>query len=82
MKSTCENAGLNLQTAPCGLLLLLPILLIASWVHFPNGWVFTSTGGGWEYPVFLAVASVVHALAGDGVLALKLLRLRFATSAA
>jgi putative oxidoreductase len=63
-------------------LLLLPILLTAAWVHFPNGWVFTSTGGGWEYPVFLAVASVVHALAGDGAFSLKLARLRFATSAA
>lgn len=54
-------------------LLLLPILLTAAWVHFPNGWVFTSTGGGWEYPVFLAVASIVHIIIGDGAY-----RLRFA----
>ena len=63
-------------------LLLLPILLTAAWVHFPNGWVFTSTGGGWEYPVFLAAASVVHALAGDGALRLQMPKLRFSTSAA
>ena len=61
-------------------LLLLPILLVAAWVHFPNGWVFTATGGGWEYPVFLAIASVVHALAGDGALSVKLPRLHLATS--
>ncbi|HVY07331.1 MAG TPA: DoxX family protein [Burkholderiales bacterium] len=58
--------------------LLLPILLTAAWVHFPNGWVFSAKGGGWEYPVFLAVASVVHALAGDGAWSLKLPRLHFA----
>jgi putative oxidoreductase len=58
--------------------LLLPILLTAAWVHFPNGWVFTSTGGGWEYPVFLAVASLIHTLAGDGAWALKPPRLHFA----
>lgn len=63
-------------------LLLLPILLTAAWVHFPNGWVFTSTGGGWEYPVFLAAASIGHALGGDGAFALRLPPLRLATSAA
>jgi len=52
-------------------LLLTPILLVAAWVHFPNGWVFTATGGGWEYPIFLAAASIVHGLVGDGALALK-----------
>lgn len=46
--------------------LLLPILLGAAWVHFPNGWVHTSAGGGWEYPLFLAAASAAHALIGDG----------------
>ena len=63
-------------------LLLLPILLVATWVHFPNGWVFSATGGGWEYPVFLVVASVVHFLAGDGAWSVKLPRLHLATSAA
>jgi len=45
---------------------LLPILLGAGWIHWPNGWVFTAKNGGWEYPVFLAAISVVHALLGDG----------------
>jgi putative oxidoreductase len=52
-------------------LLLTPILLVAAWVHLPNGWVFSSPGGGWEYPIFLAVASIAHGLIGDGAFALK-----------
>jgi putative oxidoreductase len=30
------------------------------WVHAWNGWVFTAPNGGWEYPAFLIVASVVQ----------------------
>jgi putative oxidoreductase len=45
---------------------LLPIMLGAAWTHLGNGWVFSNAGGGWEYPIFLAVISVVHALLGDG----------------
>ena len=41
-------------------------LLAAASVHFGNGWGFASTGGGWEYPVFLAVAAAALALLGDG----------------
>lgn len=52
-------------------LLLIPILLAAAWVHVPNGWVHTSPGGGWEYPIFLAVTSLAHWLLGDGAYALK-----------
>lgn len=50
---------------------LFPVLAGASWVHWKNGWLFTNTGGGWEYPAFLAVALVVQALVGDGVWALS-----------
>lgn len=52
-------------------LALVPVMLAAAWVHLGNGWVFTSQGGGWEYPVFLAVASVALWLAGDGAWALR-----------
>lgn len=52
-------------------LALLPIMLGAAWVHLPNGWVFTSPNGGWEYPAFLAVASVALWLMGDGAYAIK-----------
>jgi putative oxidoreductase len=49
----------------------LPILLGAAWVHLPNGWVFNAPNGGWEYPVFLAVAAIVQSLIGDGAYALS-----------
>lgn len=48
----------------------LPILLGAAWVHLPNGWLFSAPNGGWEYPVFLAVAVIAQTLLGDGALAL------------
>jgi putative oxidoreductase len=40
------------------------------WVHAGNGWVFTAPNGGWEYPAFLIVVSVVQFLLGDGAYAL------------
>ncbi len=52
-------------------LLLIPILLGALWVHAPNGWVFTAPNGGWEYPAFLAIASLSQWLIGDGFGALR-----------
>ncbi len=52
-------------------LALVPVMLAAASVHFGNGWVFTSVNGGWEYPVFLAVTSVVLWLVGDGAFAAR-----------
>ncbi len=52
-------------------LLLLPILFGAVAAHGANGWVFSNPNGGWEYPVFLLVMSIVHGLLGDGAWALK-----------
>ncbi len=52
-------------------LALVPVMAVAAWVHAPNGWVHTSPGGGWEYPVFLIVASVALWLLGDGAAAMK-----------
>ncbi|WP_448092987.1 DoxX family protein [Pseudomonas lini] len=46
-------------------------LLLASTVHFGNGWGFTNPNGGWEYPIFLTLAALALALLGDGKLALK-----------
>ena len=43
-------------------LALVPVLLGAMWVHAGNGWVFEAPNGGWEYPLFLIVISVVVAL--------------------
>jgi putative oxidoreductase len=55
------------QAALC----LVPVMAAAAWVHLPNGWVHTSPGGGWEYPVFLVVASVALWLIGDGAWSLR-----------
>lgn len=52
-------------------LLLIPVMAGAMNVHIPNGWSFSAPGGGWEYPAFLIVSSVVVALAGEGAFALK-----------
>ena len=52
-------------------LALAPILLAAiATVHGANGWLFSNTGGGWEYPAFWAAALVALALIGDGAWAL------------
>jgi len=50
---------------------LVPILLVVVWTHAANGWLHTSEGGGWEYPIFLVLASMTHALIGDGRFAIR-----------
>jgi putative oxidoreductase len=55
-------------------LALLPVLAGATLVHAGNGWVFSNPNGGWEYPVFLAAMSLVHALLGDGAFSIGSLR--------
>jgi putative oxidoreductase len=62
-------------------LALLPVLLGATWAHAGNGWLFTNANGGWEYPLFLAAATAVQALLGDGALALRLRAAQPATQA-
>jgi putative oxidoreductase len=49
---------------------LLPILLGALWAHAGNGWVFSAAGGGWEYPLYLAVLAAAQVLLGSGAYAL------------
>ena len=46
-------------------------LLGAVTVHLGNGWQFTAPNGGWEYPFFLATASLALAMLGDGAYALR-----------
>ena len=41
---------------------LVPVLIGATWAHLGNGWVFNAPNGGWEYPLFLIVISLVVAL--------------------
>lgn len=58
-------------------LALLPILIGAVWVHSGNGWLFSNENGGWEFPLFLALAAVAQTLLGDGAYSLgKLFGLR------
>jgi putative oxidoreductase len=52
-------------------LLQLPILLGATLVHLPNGWMFTSPNGGFEFPLFWAAALLAQVLLGPGALALR-----------
>jgi len=52
-------------------LMLIPVLIGAVSVHWPNGWVFSNPNGGWEYPVVLVMMSVVQSLLGDGAYALR-----------
>ncbi|GHC37744.1 DoxX family protein [Aidingimonas halophila] len=47
-------------------LALVPVLLGAAWVHLGNGWMFSNEGGGWEFPIFWALALLVQAGLGSG----------------
>lgn len=51
-------------------LALIPVMFGALLVHLPNGWMFASPGGGWEYPAFLIAALAAQVLLGDGALSL------------
>ncbi|MCK0171169.1 DoxX family protein [Aliiroseovarius sp. S1123] len=53
-------------------LAVLPVLLGAIWAHSGAGWMFSNEGGGWEFPLFWAVAQIALALLGNGAFALKL----------
>lgn len=67
----------------CGLLMLvgfhsryaavlaLPVLVGATFVHWPNGWLFSGQNGGWEYPAVLSVMALAVALLGDGGYSLR-----------
>lgn len=61
-------AGLATRTVA---LALVPVMVGALLVHWPNGWSFTAPHGGWEYVAFLIAALVVQAGLGDGALALR-----------
>jgi putative oxidoreductase len=47
-------------------LALIPVLIGATWAHVGNGWVFNAPNGGWEYPLFLIVISLVVAAQAAG----------------
>lgn len=51
--------------------LVIPVLLGATWVHSQNGWLFSNTGGGWEYPLLLTVMAVAQIGLGNGKYAIS-----------
>lgn len=44
----------------------IPVLLGATWTHAGNGWLFSNTGGGWEFPLFWTFVLIVIVLTGGG----------------
>lgn len=48
----------------------VPLLIGATLQHAGNGWVFSGTGGGWEFPVAWTVLLLASALVGPGAYAL------------
>lgn len=51
-------------------LLLVPLMIGATLVHVPNGWLFSAPKGGFEFPALWTVLLVVQALIGGGAYAL------------
>lgn len=51
--------------------LVIPILLGATWAHSANGWLFSNAGGGWEYPLLLTIMAVAQLGMGDGKYAIS-----------
>jgi putative oxidoreductase len=52
-------------------LALVPVLIGATLVHLPNGWLFSSANGGWEFPALWTILLFVQALLGSGTFALR-----------
>jgi putative oxidoreductase len=50
---------------------LLIFLGVVVWVKWPVGWVYSNTGGGWEYPLFWLLAQMAFVLSGDGAFAIR-----------
>jgi putative oxidoreductase len=61
---------LGIQTRSVALS-LIPVLVGATWAHIGNGWVFSNANGGWEYPLYLIVISIVVALQADPMKAMQ-----------
>jgi putative oxidoreductase len=50
---------------------LLIFLAVVVWIKWPVGWLYSSPGGGFEYPLFWLVAQAALVLAGSGAFALQ-----------
>jgi putative oxidoreductase len=60
----------GLWTRWIALILFVEMLGVVAY-HWPNGFAFTSKGGGWEYPAMWAIALLALSLLGDGPFALS-----------
>ncbi|TFI60263.1 DoxX family protein [Sphingomonas parva] len=61
-------------------LAFVPLMIGAALQHVGNGWLFSSPGGGWEFPVFWTILLLVQALLGAGAYALDDAKARHAAS--
>jgi putative oxidoreductase len=50
---------------------LLVFLAVVVWIKWPVGWLYSNTGGGWEYPLVWLMAPAALVLAGSGAFALQ-----------
>jgi putative oxidoreductase len=50
---------------------LLIFLAVVVWIKWPVGWLYSSPGGGFEYPLFWLVGQAALVLAGSGAFALQ-----------
>lgn len=62
---------LGLSTRWVAMFLGVHLLFAAYLGHASNGWLFSNKGGGWEFPVFWAVACFAIALMGPGAHSLQ-----------
>jgi putative oxidoreductase len=51
--------------------ILLVFLAVVVSIKWPVGWLYSNTGGGWEYPLFWLVAQLTLVLTGSGAFALR-----------
>ncbi len=51
-------------------LLFIPIMIGATMLHLPNGWLFSAPRGGYEFPALWTLLMLVQAGLGAGALAL------------
>jgi putative oxidoreductase len=54
--------------------LLLIFLAVVIWIKWPVGWLYSNTGGGFEYPLLWLIAQAALMLAGSGAFALQATR--------
>jgi putative oxidoreductase len=57
---------LGLLTRPIAAIIAVEFFVITFVAHFPNGFGFTSPGGGWEYPFMWGLIIFAIALRGGG----------------